>query len=31
MSILPTLSVSRIEELNSQMKRLAENKLELEI
>jgi hypothetical protein len=31
MSILPTLSLSRIEELNSQTKRLAESKLELEM
>lgn len=31
MSILPTLSLSRIEELNSQTKRLADAKLELEM
>ena len=31
MSILPTLSLSRIEDLNLQVKRLAESKLELEI
>lgn len=31
LSILPTVSISRIEELNGQIKRLAEAKLELEI